>query len=229
MNFSISLHSANDNWDFPAGFKLSLNEHSKEWKVPDWLIPMYNDGKQNHPREFSLNKFDESLSFYYGVQPNYGKSQYIHWEIPWKTWNFDRWTVYNPDHTFFAHIEIGASSRKKWSFEESERIRAEVPKAQISFNDFDGEEIIATCFIEEREWFKGTKSFSWLKYIFKSMIKRQIDITFDKETGAQKGSYKGGTVGCSEDIGINETILEAFTRRAIRYRFTNLKELSCQK
>ena len=72
---------------------------------------------------------------------------------------------------------------------------AEIPKAVFKFFDFDGEEIEATAHIEEREWHRGEKWCKWLSLFFKPLIRRSLDIQFNKETGPRKGSWKGGTIG----------------------------------
>lgn len=40
----------------------------------------------------------------------------------------------------------------------------------------------------------------------------RLEIKFDKETGKEKGSWKGGTMGTSIDISVGESPLDAFTR-----------------
>lgn len=82
----------------------------------------------------------------------------------------------------------------------------------FKFQDFDGQMIIATCMIEEREWHRGRGWFQWLKYFYKPKIRRSLDLKFSEEVGPEKGSWKGGTVGHGIDMLPGETPEMAFRR-----------------
>ncbi|NBR26533.1 MAG: hypothetical protein EBU08_22690, partial [Micrococcales bacterium] len=92
------------------------------------------------------------------------------------------------------------------------KIKDMVPKIKFRFNDFDGEEIIATCHISEMRHEHGTGWFKWLKYFVKPLITRRLDLEFNKEIGYQKGSWKGGTTGHSVEIAYGEDPMQAFIR-----------------
>lgn len=80
-------------------------------------------------------------------------------------------------------------------------LEARIPKAMYRFRDFDGEEIMATCHVEEREWHAGRGWFSWLSWARKPIIRRSLSIDFSSEVGRKKGSWKGGTLGHSIEMG----------------------------
>ena len=46
----------------------------------------------------------------------------------------------------------------------------------------------------------------------KRVIKHSIDVSFDKEVGSERGSWKGGTVGCGYEMKPGETISETLRR-----------------
>ncbi len=127
--------------------------------------------------------------------------------LPWKQWSIVRHSVYNPDGSHFA-----TENRKKGSFFDFMRKKDECPACHFGFEDYDGEMIVATCIIEEREWYKGEGWFKWLRYFNKPLIRRELDLRFSAEVGTEKGSWKGGTIGHSTNMLPNETPEQAFRR-----------------
>ena len=73
---------------------------------------------------------------------------------------------------------------------------------------FDGQVIPTKVYVEEREWRQR-----WLKWtsLFAN-VRRVIEVSFSKEVGSRKGSWKGGTVGCSYPINKGESALECIKR-----------------
>ncbi len=89
---------------------------------------------------------------------------------------------------------------------------ARVPKAVFLLFDYDGTEIKATTHIEEREWHRGKGWFKWLVWLTPARISRSMDISYDKEVGYEKGSWKGGMTGHSIELKPGE-LHEAAMRR----------------
>lgn len=167
------------------------------------------------PRAYGFSIVDDMIHTHYGIQPGYWSSDDKKnsdrtklFYIPWKRLEMVRHSLYNLDGTAFAHMP----SHIILDWEERKRLCEEVPKIKFSFNDYDGEEIIATCYIEEREWRYGKGIWRWLLSYKKPIIWRVLDLNFSKEVGHEKGSWKGGTLGHSVNILPNETPLDAFTR-----------------
>lgn len=79
-------------------------------------------------------------------------------------------------------------------------------------DDHDGERITATTHIEEREWKFGEGWFRWLSLFRRNMVRRSLSISFDKECGPEKGSWKGGTMGTGIDMLPGELHEAAFRR-----------------
>ncbi len=123
--------------------------------------------------------------------------------LPWKQSTMVRHSLYDPEGN---HIFSGLKFDDYW------KALQECPKCHFGFEDYDGEMIIASCHIEEREWHKGTGWFKWLKYFSKPHIRRSLDIEFDHEVGPEKGSWKGGTTGHGIDMQPGETPEHAFRR-----------------
>lgn len=73
-----------------------------------------------------------------------------------------------------------------------------MPRYVFLLRDYDGQEIRAYCHIESRKYRIGT---GWVKKYFGALRPRRtfisMDIAFDGETGPEKGSWKGGTIGTS--------------------------------
>jgi hypothetical protein len=86
--------------------------------------------------------------------------------------------------------------------------------------DYDGAEITATTHIEEREWKRGEKWCSWLSLFYRPMIRRSLDIDYSAEVGPRKGSWKGGTIGCSINMLPGELHDDAFIRHCVKEGLT---------
>ncbi len=127
--------------------------------------------------------------------------------LPWKQWACVRSSVYRPDGELFATED--RSNRDCFHFM---RVREKCPTVRFGFEDFDGEMIVASCMIEEREWRRGEGWFKWLRHFWPTKIRRSLDIKFSTEVGPEKGSWKGGTLGHGIDMIIGETPRMAFER-----------------
>jgi len=73
---------------------------------------------------------------------------------------------------------------------------------------YDNTIVNATIGVEEREW--RPLWFKWTGLFAKTH--RTIAVEFDKEVGERKGSWKGGTIGCSYRIKTGETPHECLVR-----------------
>lgn len=98
------------------------------------------------------------------------------------------------------------------SWEARHAVKDAVPKVKFDIEDEDGAKVTATTHIEEREWRHGTGWFSWLSLFRKPQVIRSLDIEFSAETGPEKGSWKGGTIGTSIEMLPGELHESAFKR-----------------
>jgi len=112
--------------------------------------------------------------------------------LPWTQWRFVRFSIYdlNGDHFGTIYGRIDSSSK----------MVADCPKAKFDLIDFDGTTIVATTYIEELEWKFGQKWFKWLSWFRKPMVRRKLEIKFNKEVGPNKNDWKGGVVGTSIEM-----------------------------
>lgn len=124
--------------------------------------------------------------------------------LPWTQWRHVR-------HSFYGlageHVHTEPAGRD-WQARQA----AACPTVDFLIEDFDGEQIVATTMIEEREWRFGTGWFRWLSCFRRPKIRRSLDIRFSGETGPEKGSWKGGTVGTGIDMLPGEAHEAAFRR-----------------
>ena len=196
----------------------------------DWATE--RDGKKGYwnaiRKSYGFSTFEGAIHFHYGIQPGSwsrddpkNSDHTKVWNIPWLNKRFIRTSYYdvlNQSHvkTFRAKDRIGyLDPNGEHEFKETLR------KMKVKFKDFDGEEITGSAIIEEREWRHGIGSFSWLSWFIKPTVHRNLWISFDKEVGYEKGSWKGGVMGQGIDMMKGESAQSAFNRYASgtdRYR-----------
>lgn len=166
-------------------------------------------------REYGISYYNGLLRVCFGRQSN-DSATTQDWArfLPWTQWRHVRHSFYGLDGEHVATIPDTGKSYKadpgRW---ERERAKADAtPTVAFEFDDFDGERIVATTRIEEREWRFGTGWFKWLSLFRKPKVSRSLDIRFSAETGSKKGSWKGGTVGHSIEMLPGELHEAAFKR-----------------
>lgn len=195
----------------------------------EWSKPNPDGSKGYHhaiQRQYGFHFLEDALHVYYGIQPGEWHSKdrknSDHSKVffyPWKSMNRYRYSFYKPDGTHHCSI---VENRHRMDFDAIQLAQSLVPKIKFRFKDFDGEEIEATCYISEMAWERGSGLFRWLKYVTKPKIERCLDISFNKEVGYEKGSWKGGTMGHSIELLPGESAESAFRRYGSAYdRYKN--------
>ena len=169
-----------------------------------------------HERRFGVSLSDMGngynfFQFFFGPQ-THDSSTTKSWSkhLPWKQWDHVRHSLYTPTGEHFYTESRGADFREFFGKKE------ECPKVHFGFEDYDGEPIVATCLIEEREWHKGSGWFKWLRWFSVPKIRRSLDLAFSAEVGPEKGSWKGGTVGHGIEMLPGESPLSAFQRYCMK-------------
>lgn len=177
-------------------------------------------------REYGFTAAEGALHWHYGPQTHDSETTRSKcWFFPWRYHRMVRHTLYDADANMFAHLPQKPSYRDwphRWDVERA--IADACPVQRFEFADFDGERIVATCRIEEREWARGKGLFRLL-YIFRNKVSRTFDVRFSAEVGKRKGSWKGGTVGHSGDIRRGEGLEAAFRRYCEREGLTFIGEV----
>lgn len=176
-----------------------------------------------HSREFGAYFTDRfsTIHAHYGAQTHDSETDRGNvFFLPWAQWRMVRHSLYEPDGRLFWT----GSGRWRLDEENSWDVKRRCPAMVFRFTDYDGEEGLARCVIEEREWHRGTGWFKWLGRIWPKQVARSLDIEFSIETGPRKGSWKGGTVGAGIDMRPDEHVAGAFVRycqnekRKLEYR-----------
>lgn len=164
---------------------------------------------------FSLN--DGFLTIYYGraggACADSSIQQQWSYFLPWRQWRHVRHSLYGLEgEHFWTEPKAGVAGKLGTGWEAYRAAKDACPVVKFSFRDFDDQELIATTRIEEREWWFGTGWFKWLSLFRRPKISRSLDLDFSGETGPEKGSWKGGTVGTSIDMLPGELHESAFRR-----------------
>ena len=201
------------------------------WYVgwPSWKFEItYNDGgliRENHFIDISLFgwhsrfilpwKSEGSKSMY--IAKEYGIS--IHNNTVFFHWRYDlkRWGIPFFDYGQCVRRDIYKGSKTLhpdyWRAEDWEpydyyHIPDYITKFEGDFIDYDGEVIPCTYTVQELEWRP-----KWLKWTSMfARVKREIDISFSREAGPNKGSWSGGVLGFGFIMKDNETPQECFKR-----------------
>lgn len=172
-------------------------------------------------RAFGFSYSDGFLQVFRGLRTN-DSSTDRSWScfLPWTQWRHIRYSIYGleGEHIWseLDWIETLYSSRRPDLVEDRWELRrkweAACPVAKFKIKDFDDQEIVATTRIEQREWRFGTGWFKWLSWVRRAKIRSSLHIEFSDETGPEKGSWKGGTIGTSIDMLPGEKHETAFRR-----------------
>lgn len=212
---------------------ISLGSRSWWWIIPQIIKPRKkwvdtskyewsknpNDGYWNYiAREYGFTMTEQNLHIHYGIQPgcwhSRDKKNSDHtkvFDIPWRNNTFVGQLFFAPDWAFYDFVKP-RNNRGALDFDKLHAVQESVPKFKIKFNDYDGEEIIATCYLTMRKYHRGTSWCKWLKYFTKSVEYYALEVEYDKETGYEKGSWKGGTMAHGIQLAYGEDPVEAFRR-----------------
>lgn len=154
-----------------------------------------------------------SLCIHYGLQTwDSSTNKKWYYFFPWTLWRFKRHTIYNPDNTIhYQYTDIEETQKIKDILSMLDA-RENIETVNFHVQDYDGENIEVNTFIEEREYAYGVGNFKWLSWFIKNKINRSLSISFKKEIGKDKGTWKGGVLGHGIDMLQNETHKDAMIR-----------------
>jgi hypothetical protein len=186
-----------------------IRHSAKDWDAATIARIGRDWWEEIHPREYGFSVSEGTLHVHYGAQTHDSSTdQNKCFFLPWRNWRFTRLSFYDLEGRHFWTERPNEPA----AWEASSAVKAVCPKAKFEFEDFDGQKIVATTHIEEREWRFGTGLFRWLSVFRKPKISRTLDLEFSSEVGPEKGSWKGGTVGTSIEMLAGETVENAFRR-----------------
>ena len=169
-------------------------------------LPWHNKGweDEGHSPSYGIAIHNNTFWIYTGGKGNMnGGSTWITWDIPFITHNWVRTSILLKDGTW-EHETKG--NRKEFYNDEWKEKQA--TWTYLYTDKYDNTEIPTRIYVDEREW--RPKWLMWTSRFAK--VRRSIDIHFDKEVGARKGSWKGGTIGCGYNMLPNEEPLDCLKR-----------------
>lgn len=185
-----------------------------------------------HAREYGFQISDEGfVQVFLGAQTHCSTTTQL-WccHLPWTQWRFVRQSWYSlAGENIRTDLESVSRDLRRLQRDTRYEFEAKMPKAFFEIEDYDGQRIKVSTHIEEREWHFGTGWFKWLSWFRKPMIRRSLAIEFASECGPEKGSWKGGLMGCGIDMLPGELHESAFrrycdqehdARHSRRYRIT---------
>lgn len=183
-------------------------EPTRSKMIEQGRTPGYWDSQN---REFGFSAGEGALHWHYGPQTHSSETTKSRcWFYPWREHRMVRHTLYDLEGDKFADLpDWGFRHKNGWAVKNA--IEDACPVARFEFEDFDGERIVATSKIEEREWKRGKGVFR-LFYLGRNSVSRSLDLQFSSEVGRRKGSWKGGTIGHSIEM-LSDELHEAAFRR----------------
>lgn len=212
---------------------MNWGRHYLRIQLPSWIKPVEHRitpdswdaatiqrlGRNWYPvyqsRRYGFSVFEDAVILYYGVQNNGcnsnlpDKDQQKYLNLPWKLYTFigQRW--YSPSGVLVkTHLDKHGPWKSRYDWQEKV-----LQKSYFTVIDqSDNSRVNVSAFITEREWHRGTSWCKWLKWFYKPLIKRVLEINFEKEVGPAKSSWKGGLMGTSIEIAPGETPLQAMQR-----------------
>lgn len=176
-------------------------------------------------REFGFTFTEGALHYSYGRQSGDSTTDRSGvWFLPWRGHRHIRHSLYDLRGEHWVSIPQDSMRRDRkgnfvgirHSWDARNALTQACPSVQFEFDDIDGERLVATTRIEEREWLRGTGWFRWLSWFTRPNISRSLDIRYSGEQGREKGSWKGGTIGTSIEMLPGELHEEAFRRHCAR-------------
>lgn len=206
------------------GFKFEIIEFDKEYQDDDsdhcWFLAfnfIYGSFWIKLPLWLPKHKFSElgqssirKWGFYGSLEGNstfcvsFGKDN-KYFDLPW-TLDHIRTHVLMKDGSWQSEPDWDSTNPTREEFEES--IATETHSFKYQLKNGTIQYRLARIHVREWEWrYKLIKSFP----IFKK-IRRAIDVRFSDEVGERSGSWKGGTIGCTYDMKLNEYPIDTLRR-----------------
>jgi hypothetical protein len=165
---------------------------------------------------WGFNYHNDTIWIYIGGGGNFeGGKKWITIDMPWQIdWYRTSTLLYGS--TWFHETK---NNRKTWN---GSNIRTydwleenKWKETHPYIDNYDGTQVNATISVEEREW--RPKWFKWTNLFAK--VRKTIRVDFDKEVGSEKGSWKGGVLGCGYELLPGETPQQCLKRMEIERKF----------
>lgn len=163
------------------------------------------------PPKYGISIHNKTFWIYKGGKGNMdGGNKWWTWHIPFLTMEWVMTSILLKDN-FWENETRG----ERKSFYKDEWKEKQASWTYDYTDNYDGEIIPTTIYVEEREW--RPKGLTWTSLFAKK--RRTIDVHFSKECGKRKGSWKGGTLGCDYELLPNEKPLDCLKRMEKERKF----------
>lgn len=184
---------------FYLPFKTKLSEGCD---MPKYGIAIHNDTFWIYKGGF----YDESIG---QVQD---RNSSWSWYLPFFSYEFDGHWIKNQDREWVLMGNRLNDGPEPWKFRESGKAYTESYSYKYTLRSGQIQERTATCTIEKRKWHR-----KWFSFLTRTS--QVIDIEFSDEVGERSGSWKGGTIGCSYEMKLNDTIESCLRRMESERKF----------
>ncbi len=244
-NFRFEISTTRGGYDdsnmLPAGNIVTVELFQKRWDWHVWelikpvvkrvkIVRTFNSVDEYieyTQRRYGAYMFDGHFNVMYGNASDDSREEQ-RWScfVPWSAARFIRTSHYDRDGTRILLTHWDRKRPGKSGFKDWQQQRDEVDALDnitvFAFADYDGQEILATCRVEEREWRLGTGVFRWLFFFRRPRIEKSLSLEFNEEVGPGKSSWKGGIVGHGASMQPGESVRHAWARYCDKYHLTPL-------
>jgi hypothetical protein len=176
------------------------------------ILPFRNKWKDEcDPPKWGIQIHNNTVWIMRGGKGNWnGGNKWWTWRLPFIEKEWIRTSVLLKDDTW----EHETKDTKKYFYKDEWKEKQK--SYTYDFTDkYDNTIIPTTIYVDEREW--RPKWLTWTKRF--AIINRSIDVHFSKEVGKEKGSWKGGTLGCGYTMLPNEHPLDCLKRMEKERKF----------
>lgn len=165
---------------------------------------------------WGFNYHNNTAWFYVGGGGNFeGGKKWKTINMPW-SFEWCRTSILLKDGEW-AHSHKGKGNRKDFYEDEwKEKQWKETHPYTYTLSNGKVQNVEATITVSEREW--RQRWLMWTKLYNKE--RRSMDVEFNQEVGERTGSWKGGVIGCGQDLLPGESPLQCLRRMESERKFT---------
>jgi len=174
-------------------------------------------------RKYGVKIMKDSFHAYFGADTDsWPNPHQIYYRFPWM--ELRRIHVDYLDSSNNLVIRYQDKANGAIDFDGLDVARSLVPKTRFKFLDYDKEtEVIATVYQTESVYRRGDKWAKFLNHLLPKKVYRHIHVNYDKETGPERASWKGGTTATTFPLNDGETMFDGFRRLAKDENFSNIQ------
>jgi len=128
--------------------------------------------------------------------------------------SLDKTTIYDYPWTldYVNRIDYNANTNEPLTFVKGSPTHDQVNRQHFLIQDYDGEYLVTSAYKEQLIYYRCKGILKPFRYLLPKKSFWLTDLWFSKETGGEKGSWKGGTIGSSERTNKKESIEDSVLR-----------------